>query len=74
MPGLLSSRPHWVPPPPQPQESVAPPPLGPRGETLSLAGEGVGGPNSDDGTATPVLYVHYKCNPFSINRHEYIYV
>jgi hypothetical protein len=46
--------------------------LGPKGETLSLAGKGLGRPNSDDGTATPVLYVHYKYNPFSINRHEYI--
>jgi hypothetical protein len=25
VPGLLSSRPNWVPPPPHPQESVAPP-------------------------------------------------
>jgi hypothetical protein len=32
----------------------APPPLGPRG-TRSLAVEGVGGPNSDEGTDTVVL-------------------
>jgi hypothetical protein len=28
VPGLLSSRPNWVPPPPHPQESVVPPPFG----------------------------------------------
>jgi len=34
--------------------------LGPRGETHSLAGEGVGGPNSNEGTDTLVLCVYYK--------------
>ncbi len=34
------------------------PPLGPRGETHSLEGEGVGGPNSFEGTDTLLLYVH----------------
>jgi hypothetical protein len=59
MPGFLSSRSNWVPPIPYPQDGVAPLPLGPRGETLSLAGEKVGGPNSDDGTDTLVLQILY---------------
>ncbi len=37
-------------PPRQPQGSVAPPPFGSEGETHSLAGKGVGGPKSDEGT------------------------
>jgi hypothetical protein len=36
------------------------PPLGPRGETHSLAEEGVGELNSDEGTDTLVLYVYYN--------------
>ncbi len=40
------------------RKRVLPPPLGSRGETHSLAGEGVGGPNSDEGTDTLVLYVY----------------
>jgi hypothetical protein len=37
-----------------------PPPLDPRGETLSLAEEAVGRvPNCDEGTGTLVLYVYY---------------
>ncbi len=50
VPGFLYSRPNWVRPPPHPQASVAPPPLVPEGGdgTHSLAGEVVGGPNSDD--------------------------
>ncbi len=43
-----------------PLGSVAPPPLGPRGVTHSLAGKGVGGPNYDEGTDTLVLNVSYK--------------
>ncbi len=43
------------------QGSVAPlPPLDPRGETHSLAGEGVGGPNSVEGTDTQLLYLHHN--------------
>jgi hypothetical protein len=57
VPGLLSSRPNWVPPPPHLQESVVPPPLDPRGETHSLS-EGVEGINSDDGAYTLVHYVY----------------
>jgi hypothetical protein len=44
-----------VPPPPHPL-----PPLGPRGETHSLAGGGCGGTNSDEGTDTLLLYVYYN--------------
>jgi hypothetical protein len=61
VPGFLSSRPNWstrplahkgVFPPP-------PPPLG-SGGTHSVAGEGVGGFNSDEGTDTLVLYAYYN--------------
>jgi hypothetical protein len=66
VPGFLSYHPNWVPPPPHPQESVVSPSLGPRGETHSHAGEGVGGSqfrrwdrHSGD---IPLRYitVHYK--------------
>jgi hypothetical protein len=36
------------------------PPLGPGGEAHSLAGQGMVGPNSDEGTDTLVLCVYYK--------------
>ena len=58
------------PPPPTPQTKVAPP-LAPRtqvGGTHSLPGEGVGGPYSDEGTESLVLYVYY--NPFTVNIRE----
>jgi hypothetical protein len=42
-------------PPPHPQESVAFPSLGPRGKTHSHPGEGVGGPNANDGRDILVL-------------------
>ncbi len=48
---------------------LPPPPLGPRGETHSLAGEGVGGPNSNEGTDTMVLYVYYKLLYVSLWRY-----
>ncbi len=48
VPGFLSSRTKWV-PPPHPQDSVAPPIWVPRGVTHSLAREGVEGPKSDSG-------------------------
>jgi hypothetical protein len=38
-------------------------PLGPRRETHSIVGEGVGGPNSDKGIGTLVLYSILFCNP-----------
>jgi hypothetical protein len=48
-------------PPPHPQVSVytTPPPLVPGGGPHSFAGEGVGGPNSDEETDIVVLYVYY---------------
>jgi hypothetical protein len=51
---LQSSELGPTPPPPHPQASVSPP-LVPGGGTHSLAGEGVGGPNSDEGTDTVVF-------------------
>jgi hypothetical protein len=52
----VPSRRNWVSKPLHPQESVAPPPLfrGGGGGQHSLAGEGVVGPYSDDGTKTLV--------------------
>jgi hypothetical protein len=63
LPGFLSSCPHWVPPSPQQQTSVAPPlPHWVQGRRHTrLRGGGVGGPNSDEGTDTLVLCVY--CNP-----------
>jgi hypothetical protein len=55
VPCFLSCRPNKA--PPRPQASVAPPFLGPMGETHSLGGEGVRGTNSDKGIDTLVLYV-----------------
>jgi hypothetical protein len=54
VPGFLSSRQNWVPPPPHLQASVVPPPPPPFGSggTHSIAGAGVGVPNSDEGTDT----------------------
>ncbi len=49
------------------------PSLGPRGETHSLAGEGVGGPNSNEGTDTLVLYVYYKLLYVSLWRYTEFY-
>jgi hypothetical protein len=51
--GLFSSRPNWDSPNPSPAGECVPP-FG-SGGTHSLAGEGVGGPNSDEGTDTVVL-------------------
>jgi hypothetical protein len=58
VPKFLSSRPNWVPPPPHPQARVAPP-LWVQGGDILLAGKGVGGPNSAEGTDTLVIYVQY---------------
>ncbi len=60
MPGFLSNRPNLVPPPPQSLGSVAPPLFGSKGGDTLACGEGVGGPNSDEGTGTLVLYAYYK--------------
>jgi hypothetical protein len=61
---LVVRRPNWlVPPtPPQPQMSVTPPlwVQGGRHTSLGGGGEGVWGPNSDEGTDTLVLCVYYN--------------
>jgi hypothetical protein len=58
---FLSSHPNWVPPTPITCMGVLRlPPFVSRGGTHSFAGEGVGGPNSDNGTHTLVLYVYYN--------------
>jgi hypothetical protein len=55
VPGFFSSRPNWDSPSPS-GESV-PPPFGSGGEVYTLAeGRGGGGPSSDEGTDTVVLY------------------
>jgi hypothetical protein len=56
------------PPHPLTHNPVLPPPLGPRGETHSLAGEGVGEHNSDEGTDIVVLYVYYNPSALSLRR------
>ncbi len=55
VPGILSSRPNWAPPPPHPQGSVAPPPFGSHWRTHSLGGGGGGGDK-----IPLVLYVHHN--------------
>jgi hypothetical protein len=54
VPGFLFSRRNWVPPPPHPLASVAPPPLGPRGGDTLARGRGAGGTYSEEGTDTVV--------------------
>jgi hypothetical protein len=49
-----------APPAPSPASEFCPLHMGPMGEPHSLAGEGVGGPNSNEGTDTLVLYVYYN--------------
>jgi hypothetical protein len=48
------------PPTPSSASECCSPPLSPRGETHLLVGEGVGRPNSNEGSDTLVLYVHYN--------------
>jgi hypothetical protein len=67
VPGFLSSRRNWGVSRP-PQASVAPPFVSKGGDTLAC-GEGVGGPNSDDGTDTLVLYANYKPSTSIRNPH-----
>ncbi len=57
VPGFPSSRPNWVllTTPSPASDCCSHPPLGPRGEIHLLAGEGMGGPNSDEGADTLVL-------------------
>jgi hypothetical protein len=58
--GFFSSRPNWdLPPIPSPAGEYVPPFGSGGGETHSLTGEGVGGPNSDEGTDTVVLYRYF---------------
>jgi hypothetical protein len=59
--GFLSSCPNWDPPTPSPTGECVPPPFVPgwgEGDAFSLVGEGVGDPNSDEGTVWKLqLYV-----------------
>ncbi len=55
--GFFPSSLNWNSPNPHPQASVSPT-FGSGGGTHSLAGEGLGSPNSDEGTDTVVLKVH----------------
>jgi hypothetical protein len=41
--------------------------MGPKGEPHSLAGEGLGGPHSDEGEDTLVLYVQHTIIPLRNN-------
>jgi hypothetical protein len=54
VPGFLSSRPNRL-PHPLTRKRVLPPPFGSGGGTHSLAGEGAGIANSDEGTDTLAL-------------------
>ncbi len=69
---LFSSRPNWVPPAPShPQTSVFPPRLvqGEGGGVKhSLSGDGVGGPNSDEGTLWYSRYICTLCIHWSQQR------
>ncbi len=66
MPGFLSICLNWA---PSTASECCSPHLGPRGEIHSLAGEGVGEPNSNEGTDTLVLYVYYKLLYVSLWRY-----
>jgi hypothetical protein len=70
VPGFLSICLNWV---PSSASECCSPSLGPRGETHSLAGEGVGEPNSNEGTDTLVLYVYYKLLCVSLEIYEILY-
>jgi hypothetical protein len=54
---------YWIfgTPPPSPAGVCGPPPLVPGGDTL-LAGEGMGGPNTDKGTDTVYFYFIFLCS------------
>jgi hypothetical protein len=67
VPGILSSRPNWVPPTPSPtRECCSSPPFGSKGADTLACGRGVGGPDSDEGTDTLVLYVYYCAAGFAL--------
>jgi len=60
--GFFSSRPNWDSLTPSPPGECVPPSFGSGGGgTRSLAGVGVVGPNSDEGTYTVVLYIYTIC-------------
>jgi hypothetical protein len=65
VPECQSLRRKWVPLLPPPQASVSPPQDPSREETLSLAGEGVVEPSSDEGSEILLLYV--GCSPSTSN-------
>jgi hypothetical protein len=61
VPEFMYLRRNWVPPPPPPSKYMClPPSLGSWRDSHTLAGEGVGGPDSDEGTETLELYVYYN--------------
>jgi hypothetical protein len=63
VPGFLSSRPNWLPPPPHPQASVAPA-FGSRGGgTHSLPGDGGGEPIPTKGQPLSVSNTLVLYNP-----------
>jgi hypothetical protein len=64
VPGFLSSRPNWVPPPLPPQARVGFPPLGPWGETHSPVGKGWGDPIQTTGQK---LWCSVNYNPFTVD-------
>jgi hypothetical protein len=74
VPGFLSSRPNCDPPPPHPQGSVAPPPLGSKGGDTRWGGGSVGRPNSDEGTDTLALYVRVYYIPSTVLGIERFFV
>ncbi len=57
--GFFSSRPNWDPSLPHPQASGSTP-FGSGGGTHSLAGKGWGGPHSDEGTDTLVIFRYIR--------------
>jgi hypothetical protein len=72
VPGFLSSRPNWVPPPPHPQGSYDSPLWVQGGRHTRLWGMGWRGPNSDEGTdnrhSATLLYVCYSIIPLRVNH------
>jgi hypothetical protein len=59
-PEFMSLRRNWVPPTlSSAREFVPPPHVGPKGGATLACGGGSGGPSFDEGTDTPVLYVHW---------------
>jgi hypothetical protein len=63
----FSSRPNWDSPTPSPAGECVPPPFGSGRCTHSLGGEGVGGPNSDEGTDNVLLEVGIQYMYFEVS-------